>query len=345
MNVEAGPSGAIAGAASVSGPSIGIGAPFGIVNEGPIRGSLEGFRPMDITDIQPIDKGGVVNSLTAEGAISQAEAIISESLSTTSAVKEAQYWLGVVEPKPEPDTKLPTIVGSLVYPVASPSISSQAEAVYAPATQEQLIDEIVAEEEIIAEERKDESSKIREEGEVEELKLKYVEHEEVSRQRRYQLEQAINKADAETKEGDEEIAGDTLKKYFAPEDQSNRSGIAEPGVPDGSLEETYQILAARNYGSAREAKEVADATVAELKPVKKAKEGKKVREIDIARVRRDLFFKSHPVEEVVARIVKKKILAEKTGQSAVLVHELKSETLEPTIEDLDLAEVFPTKSH
>ena len=71
MGIEGGSSGV--GGVSVSlGPSIGasIGPAismgrggFGSVNEGPVRGSLEGFRPMNISDIKTIDKGGTIAPL------------------------------------------------------------------------------------------------------------------------------------------------------------------------------------------------------------------------------------------------------------------------------------------
>lgn len=363
MGVESGPSVSIGPSIGVSiGPAISIGrGGFGSVNEGPVRGSLEGFRPMNITDIKPVDKGGVVapmgeivfnaQSLTAESAISQAEVIISEAraasnpavpqvgpLLESSVVTEAKHWLGIVEPKQSisPLFEVQAVADSRVVPrqAVSPSASGQPEAVYAPAPQEQ--------QEIKTEDRTDESPTVREEEETTELKLKYVEDEPVSSQRRYELREAIKKAKAEAQEqGAEEIEGWRIKKYFVPEHGGNRSGIAEQGTPDGSLVETYQVLSAENYESEREANEAVETTVTEKKPVKKAQEGNKVKERDIARVRRDPFLKRHPTEEVVARVVKKKILAEKLGQKPVVIHEIQAESSEGTIEDNpDLAEVF-----
>jgi len=258
-----------------------------------------------------------------------------EPLSEAPIIEEAKYWLGLVSPKPE-TFKNPTAVGNL----KQPATSNQPEATSSPVALQQIVEEIVREPIVKQEKRKDDDPQIRQEEEIEESKIKYVEHEAVARRRISQLRQAVDKADAESKtEGIEEIPGDMLKNYFAPEDQSNRAGIAEPGFPDPSLAETYQVLAARDYGSAREAYQVVETTVEEIKPVKKAKEGKKVKERDIARILRDPFLKSHPVEEVLARVVKKTTLAESSGQTVVR-HEFKPEALEGTIEELDLTEVF-----
>lgn len=333
----------------------GNGPSFGSVIEGPVRGSLEGFRPMNISDVSTIDKGRVTRPLgeivfnpqplTAESAISQAEAIISEARTALNSVVPQPVINPPIE-IPRTDLQGAVLPDLSTKPVThlqpSPSTGSQTETVYAPAPQEQLVEEVVGKEETKTEDKRDESSEFREEVEVEELRLKYVEDEPVSRQRSYELREAIKKAKAEAQEqGAKEIEGWRIKKYFVPEHGGNRSGIAEPGSPDGSLVETYQVLSAENYQSEKEANEAAEATVTEKKPVKKAKEGKKVREIDIARIRRDTFLKRHPTEEVVARVVKKKILAEKLGQKPVVIHEVQAESSEGTIEDnLDLAEAL-----
>ena len=347
MSVEVGPSGAVA----VAGPNISI------VNEGPVGPGfkLENTMPYTLGEITFNEKPLVAPSeqvLNVADVISEAESILSqariltpiappqpEPLVENSVVVEARHWLGLIEPRIEPKLDNQPLSRIARVPISEPTVRSENS--LAAQVFQQEVQDVIKEEEVKTADKTDEFS-IKEEEEATEFKLKYVEHEEVSRQRKHEIREAIRKAKAEAeKEGKEGIEGKVLKDHFAPENGSNRSGIAESGIPDGSLQETYQVLAARNYGSIGEAREVADATVAEIKPVKKAKEGKKVREIDIARVRRDPFIKRHPVEEVVARVVKKRILAEKLGQKPVVIHEVQAESLEGVIEDNpDLAEVF-----
>jgi hypothetical protein len=392
MGIESGPS------INVGGPAFGAaafaGESFGSVNEGPVLGSLEGFRPMNKTDIRTIDKGGVreplgeivfnPNSLTAESAVAQAEVIIAEakvsspinkldtavtplinpaeSLSKASVVEEAQYWLGINEPVlTEPGS---AVVGSGLdvtpdslpfrhsysdtvsseLQAVSPASLGKTETVYAPAIQEQLVEEIVKQQKIKVEDRINEPSETREEEEIDELKIKYVEDEAVSSQRRFEIREAIKRAKVEAeKEGVEGVEGWRIRKYYQPEHEGIRSQIAEPGIADGSLVETYQDISVKTYASEKQANEVVDSVVDDKKPVKKAKEGKKVKERDIARIRRDPFLKRHPVEEVVARIVKKSTVETKLGQKPVEVTTAvqKEDFTEGRIEDYpELAEVF-----
>lgn len=331
--------------------SVSVGVSIGpAVNEGLVRGSLEGFRPMNISDIKIPDKGGTVaplgeivfnaQALTAESAISQAEAIISEARAApNSVVPQAVLPEVRIDQRTGIDLHGAILPDLSTKPVThlqpSPSAGEQTEAVYAPVAAEQLVEEVVRKEEIKTEDKIDEPSEVREEAEVEELRLKYVEDEPVSRQRRYELEEAIKKAKVEGElEGAEEIEGWRIKKYFVPEHGGNRSGIAEAGTPDGSLVETYQDISGGNYESVAEAVDKAEATVDDKKPVTRATEGKVVKQIDIARVHQDPLLKSHPTEVVLTRLVKKKILSEKLGQR-VIVHEVKPETREPTIEEIN----------
>src|SRR3989304_10559320 len=80
--------GAIEGMGKIAPALAGLGeamkAPLGnIVKEGPVRGGfLEGFRPMNISDINPIDKGGTIAPLgeivfqpSVPSVIEQAESV------------------------------------------------------------------------------------------------------------------------------------------------------------------------------------------------------------------------------------------------------------------------------
>jgi len=383
MGVESGPSGAV----SVAGPAIGglaapVEAPFGMVIEGPVRGSLEGFRPMNIKPLGEI----VFNSepLTPEGAISQAEAIIAEArIAGNSVLPETKFssepsviprsdvvgpWESYFNEQSSSTSKIATSLVSLaprndnevgddkmVQPelrsvarqAVSPVTSGQSEAIYPQTIQEQFVQEIVKEE-IKVQDRVDEPSETREQEEIEELTVKYVEDEAVTGRRKYEIREAIKKASSEAeKEGIEGIEGWRIKKYFQPEHPGIRSGITEPGTVDGSLVETYEDISDRNYDSEVQAERVADSVVADKKPVKKAKEGKKVKERDIARIRRDPFLKRHPVEEVVARIVKKSTVEAKPGQkpAEVTTALVAEESAEGKVEDYpDLAEALYQKA-
>jgi len=428
MGIESGPSGAVGavsagpavsgvasrfegglrGAALVSGPSIRFGGPsfeaaplgasLGIVNEGPVRGSLEGFKTMNILDIGKSDKGGIIEPLGSinfapeplnpTSAIAEAEAILANkpaaatvvnfepappgwkpeivipsetrNLPAESVIPDREIAASLVSFAPRNDVvEQPVPVGAILPPTDSPvqpevkrasrqvvsSAARQTEAIYAPAIQAQLVEEIIKPEQVNVSQEDKEAADIREEEQAQELKIKYVEDEAVSRRRVYQLSQAIEKAGAQAQEqGQEKIEGSLLKWFFAPEDSSNRSPIAEPGIGDGGLEKTYQVLAGRDYSSTEEAKQVAEATVADIKAVKKSQEvGKKVKEKDVALARKDPVTKRHPLEEVVARIVKKTKIEIKPGQkpAEVTTAVRTEEAAEGRVEDYpDLAAVF-----
>lgn len=330
------------------------------------------FNPRIEAEVGPESRVNEPN-LDAVGAISEPQP---EPITESSVVAEAKHWLGIAEPaglqqaepvlwpilplQEEQATLVDTQPGSAhnkanVYPRTYPGrvitstmespAGAQVEALHVPIPQDQLVEEIVQEKQIKPGEEMDEEDRTREEEEVEELKLKYVEDEPVAAQRRYELREAIRKARVEAEaDGVDQIEGWRIKKFFAPEHPGNRSGIAEPEVSDGSLVETYQDVSSGSYGSLEEADKRADNVIEEKKPVRKAKEGKKVREEDVARVRRDPFLKRHPVEEVVARIIKKRIVAEKSGKT-VVVQTVEPESTEPRIEDNPyLAEIFSQKA-
>lgn len=368
MNIETGPSGA-------TGISVG-----GVVNEGSVRGSLEGFRTMNTTDITTIDKGGTTkplgeivfnpSTLTAEVAIAQAEAIISEariSQNPVTSQSEQVSSFATSPASPDPhngkveqpvpiganlpglDLQVQPEVRGVIRQATAPTAVIQTEAVYAPAlaVQEQLVEQIVKEKQVKVEDKVEKPSQIKNEEEVEELKVRYVEDEAVSAQRRYEIKEAIRKAKLEAEEeGVDQIEGSRIEKYLPSQHLGNRSQIAREGIPDGSLEETYQDLAARDYTSGEEANRVAESIIADKKPVRKAQNGPSVRTEDIARVRKDPVIKRHPVEEVVRRIIKKSKVATVLGQiSMEVTSAVKTEEItEGRIEDYpDLAEVFEPK--
>lgn len=326
---------------------VNVGVSIGSVNEGPVRGSLEGFRPMNTSDISTIDKGGTIAPLgeivfnvakplpkqDGEGLGAPVWKEPEPAVASPGVLPQAEQIAAEVWNRTEPAAHLQPEVRTVVR---------QEEAIYAPAVEQQVVEEIIQPEQTKVQDRIEELSEAREEEETEESRIKYVEDEPVSKQRRYELREAIKKAGAEVKEeGVDAVEGWRIKKYFVPEHAGNRSGIAEAGIADGSLVETYQDISAKNYGSESEANEVVDSTVEEKKAVTKAKEGKRVRGIDVARVLRESFVKNHPVEEVVSRVVKKRIWVEKLGQKVVF-QEVKPETGEPTLEEIhpDLSEIF-----
>lgn len=227
-------------------------------------------------------------------------------------------------------------------------VTSQAEA----AREEQVVEQAVrppAEE--VTEKRQEEDPETRQQEDVEELTVKYVEAEDIAGNRVYQLGKAIDQADAVAKAaGKDKIERNSLKQFFAPEDVTNRSPITNPEVGDGGLEKTYEVVGSRDYSSADEAKKASEKAVEDFKPVKKSKGwGKLVKGIDIARARKDQIFKSHPAEEVVARITKiTKTVEAKAGtvKTEVTTAVKPEEPSQGKIEDFPkLAEVFPKASH
>lgn len=135
MGVEGGPSGAVAGPAVGGGlgggPSLGpVGGPglgriggiegvmsgavsvsgINIVNEGPVRGSLEGFRPMNRFDITTIDPGGRRAPL-GEIRFNLPDAPASGLIRDPVGIKPAQdeEGMGASILKAEETTKIPSV--------------------------------------------------------------------------------------------------------------------------------------------------------------------------------------------------------------------------------------------
>ncbi len=234
-------------------------------------------------------------------------------------------------------------------------VTSQAEATDAPGSgavyqtvlEEQVVEQAVrppAEE--VIEKREEEDPETKQQEDVKELTVKYVEAEAVTKARIYQLGQSIDQADVAAKaQGAEVIAGNFLEQFFVPQDSSNISPIANPQIGDGGLEKIYQFLSSKDYSSASEAKQQAGVAVESFKAVKESSgEGKMVKGTDVATAKKDPVVTSYPVQRVVERIIKITEVEVKTGQvkSEATTAVKQEEPSQGKIDDFPkLAEVFP----
>ncbi|MBI2018082.1 hypothetical protein HYS96_00065 [Candidatus Daviesbacteria bacterium] len=379
MGVEGGSSGV--GGVSVSlgpsigasiGPAISIGrGGFGSVNEGPVRGSLEGFRPMNVSDINTIQPSvieqakevaaqawNVSEPLDVQEVLGQAEAVfsaaqrplslpslralakqsdteIASSGSTTLTIPRNDRLVEpMIMPRIEPVSALQ--VSPALEPVTKTSTKTENRISVVPAISPQPVLQEGVEEVLVQEKMEESVNEQEEEEEIVEKRL-YLEDERASSQRRYEIKEAIKKAVIEASRlGWKKITGALVAKFMPPEHADNRSAALKDKGPDGSLEETQAALASKGQiDSEEKAQKIGDAAVAENKPIKYGKDGTPVKDEDVARV-----FKYHVVKPVVAheiattRIVKKKVQVP-AGQAVV---ESKKET---SLEDYpELAEVF-----
>ncbi len=363
---------------STSGPSFeGSVGRFGstFINEGPVGPSfLENTMPISFNVGKPAIevisnpfKAGEVASevatphlqaptfepLTVEGAIAEAQLIVSEAARANQpSVESFQYvrgreyidflWLEPV-PKIYPDiqqirtTKKALENAGLVQLSRRIAQSTQTEIATTPLTEEQIV-----EEEVLVEERTDQSIETEEE-EVEEIKLKYLLDEEVAKERVDEIGRAIELAGEEVeKDGKKGIEGWRIIRFLRLH-SGLISQIVKHRGSDGSLNETVQNLASRRFASVQEAKEQSKAIVSEKEPVKRGKEGKTVQEGAVERVLKHYFIKGVPKEEVVLRVVKKQKVQLVGGQPVPIMAEPIPQVREPSIEDdPDLADVvFP----
>lgn len=270
-------------------------------------------------------------------AVSEAEQIISQAQTIAAhaweyhPITQAENILArvVAEPRQKVIAVPELVLGSAVG--VQPAVENKAaQAVSAPITQEQQIEQVVRE--VFVEDKTDKDQSPKEVEEIEEFRLKDVVDEKVLAKRIDEFGEAIDQAEAEI-EGDEEIEGSDIVKFLAPEDEERRSGLIKRRGPDGSRVETMEDIAARKFSSAKEAKKQTVETIYKKWPVKKAKEGREVGFEDKARVLKyqtgESVSNHEAVEKRIVRLVRQ-APAESTRK--VLV--------EPTLKDLGLEEVF-----
>jgi len=363
MSVEGGSVGGV-GVAGAAAPVV--------VNEGPVSlSALEGFRSMNISDINPIDKGGTIapqgeivfrpsgfsvleqaeavaakawgeNELpTPAQAVSQAEAIISEAvivplvLPITTTIVEDNGFLAV-NPSPKTEARVSHQVARAVSP--QPLLpASPASRLGGPELQRGEQEQMV-EEEVLEKVRVEDPVDELEEEEIE--KRLFLEDEKASAVRKLEIKQAIKLAFASVKNTKlSTIVGSLVAGFLPGEHAGNRSSALKDKGPDGSYEETVEAIASSGeFSSPEQAEKRFEEIVAEKKPVKNAKEGSPVAEEDVARVFKFRAVKPPTAVEIFTKRVVKKTVQVSTGQSLV---ESKPETSETSLKDYpELVEVF-----
>lgn len=192
---------------------------------------------------------------------------------------------------------------------ADPRSKTESRTSYNPATliQPQIV---LREEEIekVVEEQVATKNQVAEEVGVE--TRTYLEDEEVSKTRRFEIKEAVTKAKVEANRlGLKKITGWLVAKFLPAEHLGNRSQVIKETGPDGSYQETKEsIVLSGEFSSEYEAIAKGDEIVREKKPVRFGKEGKKVSIKDVARVFKNRMFKDAGNHvEVVKRILKKKV--------------------------------------
>lgn len=310
-----------------------------------IGAPLEGLEPMGKIDLGTLDlKGGSnqpgfnlggeilfqaepVNILDGAGAVAEAESIL--GIGRVEPLKLADPILvePVVAPVPVLEVIAPQVmpqvepmvatdklvhVLSPAFPALEPAIDVKqpAQAVAAqPALQEEEVEEIV-EEKV----EKRDSEEVLEEGEATERKI-IVEDGEVTAQRKLDIKVAAVKKAQELamKLGLKKIPGCLIALFVPVEYPGVRSGlIKEKGEkgPDGSYQETVEAIArAGEFESVTAAQENVDKVIADKKPGKYGKNGTQLAFEHVARIFKYRIFKSaQPYEEVISRVVKKKVV-------------------------------------
>lgn len=292
----------------------------------------------------------------------QAEEIIYEAPKwTTNIIKEARYWYTDVE---QPVVKQ----AEIIMPSVEPAVSSQIFAVPVSGSKTEL-EEIVGtqagsqpnvkggvfvqptiitqpklevqEVEEVVEDRKL-GEKDREEVEVKnsevasEVKVKFVEAEEISAKRRKAIEATV------------EEASKTGKFVLPPEFWDSDSPIVGHGE-DGTINLTARDIQAilTRYKDPKEAKGALVKTVYDHVPVKESNTGRQVTFKEVGEVKRGENLKksavsSAPAEIVVTRTVKKKVEVIKNGEVVKVSENIVNVPAETTLEQLNpaLAEVF-----
>lgn len=386
MGIESGPSGA-------AGMGIATGAAFplsfeavpavggGIINEGPFRGSLEGFRPMNITDIKTIadvNTGGTVGPFfeakqSSVGSTALARVADKLELKEQDIVAEAEHWLGIKKPIPEPTYNLSSygiIIteegrGTNLAKVEPAGAHAGVLAQPQPKNDEDIIEGtfVVLDESPLLEpalhtglashpkaETKKGSAKAsaiysakQEQGKHEQI----VEEANVSKKKHlidlpalFKRISGISEAVRKAKEivGISKIPGKLINKLWAGE--QNPDYISEavgPEGPDGSIAEIREEIDSKVFSSEAEANKGAIIAVNSKKPIKKgevSEDGEEASEETVKRVYKFHLVKPRNAYETVTKRVVKKLVP------APLVENVVSKA-ESRLEDYpDLAEVF-----
>lgn len=182
-----------------------------------------------------------------------------------------------------------TIPVPKIEPIVAPRVENAV--LVQPALREKKVEKKVLEK--VVEEKPKES--LEEEEWVK--KMVYLEDEEASFQRKLEIRLAVKRARKEAdRMGFERITGALVARFLPSEHESVRSQVIKKTGPDGSYQETIEVIAGTGeLGSEEEATKRFEAVVDEKKPVKLGKDGKVVEPEAVARVYKYHLFKPAPV--------------------------------------------------
>lgn len=320
--------------------------PVTSIGTGSVRGGfLEGFKTMNAADITTINTGGTIAPLgeilfrapSGPAVISQAEtvAVVAWGKSTVPAWEvfapeavplRAPALAPALEPQIGTQTKTETRVSTGSAVESTPTILIQ------PAPEG--VDEMVIEEEAL--DRQEDRTEIEESEELSVSKIKIVEAEQVSSERRKKIRKAVRKAKEE---------GITVAEALPREYWSDKSPLVGEGK-DWTLDLTAQALQInpKEYASLEEAEEASIVSVAENIPVTEGASGRQATVDEVRKVtkgEKHVLGPKTPAEIVTKRLIKKKFeVAQAGGVLKVLENKVETKS-EPTLKDFpQLAGVF-----
>lgn len=347
MSVEVGGIGSVAAVASV-GPAvsagISLGAKFGpsligpesytptIINEGPVASNfLE--NSVTLVKFNPIGEIQFSSPSAGQAAIEPLQA--PEVLVEPEVVRPT--W-GVVTPQEKP-LVIPQVLPEVGFPSLEPETKTEAETAVSsktapttltqPKTQE--IEE-VEEEKVAATEDQQAEDEIEDSTESF-LKVKLVEAVKVSQKRKKKLRVAINRVIKE---------GKRLREFLSGGFWNDKSPIAGEGE-DGTLELTVKSVESNliEDATSQQLEQIVDQAVEENIPVEQGEGGRDATVEDIEKVikgKRSEVAAKTPAEIFIKRIVKKKVVIDKTG---VLIRTLESEDKTEINGEVSLRELSP----
>lgn len=330
-----------------------------IVNEGPVASSfLE--NSVTLAKFNPVGEIQFNSPSTGQAVIEPLQ--LSNILTKENVLAQENQILGIVEPeivrpswgtvtpqeKPlvipqvlpevgfpslEPETRQENALG--VQPKAETAVSSKIAPTTLTQPKTQEIDEV--EEKVAATEDQQTEDEIEDSTESF-LKVKFVEAVNVSQKRKKKLRAAIKRVIKE---------GKRLREFLSVGFWNDKSPIVGEGE-DGTLELTVKSVESNliEDATSQQLEQIVDQAVEENIPVEQGEGGRDATVEDIEKVikgKKSEVAAKTPAEIVIKRIVKKKVVIDKTGVLKPLVNEDKTEVNgEVSLRELSpkLAEVF-----
>lgn len=335
-------------------PDVGgvVGSPDKLGSSVPVGISfLEGFRPMDINNINP-DPGGVfrpgeiifktgpelkTTSPTIYLYDRTPKWYTSHPLPLHELVRSSISTLGnaVVYPALEYATQQEKAPGSFRKTEREVSARTASVISVKPVPKEQL--EEVVEEKVLVEKDQQEEVGSRNNEDVSEAKVKIVEASEISERRKQEIKIAVQRLKGKG------IIGKLLKSVLSAEFWKAKSPIVGQGK-DWTTDLTVGDIESdtTEYSTLEEAEKAWVSAVEKNIPVKKGQAGRTATVEEVNKVvhgRKDWLAPKTPAEMVIKRVVKKSMELIKSGKVKVL--EDKTDTkVEGSLKDLNLEEVF-----